>query len=136
MSKTLAGRPLAIGVEGEELVIRIGVDTMVFAFETGEENQPFDEKVNDFRRTFHYRKTPGFGTACCICNSDCVSADREINCSRTCLAIAPKVACGSPGTSGYRCGDLAGGATLAGYIGNGTCNGDIRRLGDIIPGTK
>ena len=43
MSKTLAGRPLSIEVEGNELVIRIGVDTLQFCFETGEENQPYDE---------------------------------------------------------------------------------------------
>jgi hypothetical protein len=48
----LAGRPLTIGVEGDELVIRIGVDTLVYAFETGEDNQPFDEDANDFRRSW------------------------------------------------------------------------------------
>ena len=52
MRKTLAGQPLTIGVEGDELVIRIGVDTLVFCFETGEENQPYDEKAEDFRRAF------------------------------------------------------------------------------------
>jgi hypothetical protein len=52
MGKTLAGRPLTLGVEGDELVIRIGVDTLVFAFETGEENQPYDEKVRDYRRSW------------------------------------------------------------------------------------
>jgi hypothetical protein len=52
MSKTLAGRPLTIGVEGDELVIRIGVDTLAYAFETSEENQPFDEKEDDFRRSW------------------------------------------------------------------------------------
>lgn len=41
-----------IKVEGSELVIRMAIDDLVFAFETGEENQPFDEKANDFRRSF------------------------------------------------------------------------------------
>ena len=50
--KTLAGRPLTVGVEGNELVIRIGVDTLVFAFETGDDNNPFDDEANDFRRAY------------------------------------------------------------------------------------
>jgi hypothetical protein len=50
--KTLAGRPLSVEVEGDELVIRIGVDTLVFAFETSEDNNPFDEDTDDFRREF------------------------------------------------------------------------------------
>ena len=49
-SKTPAGLPLTIGVEGDQLVIRIGVDTLAFCFEIGEDNQPFDEKANDYRR--------------------------------------------------------------------------------------
>ena len=67
--KTLAGQPLAVGVEGDELVIRIGVDTLKFAFETGEENQPFDEKVMDFRRSWKvtnkYQFAKGVGNALC-----------------------------------------------------------------------
>jgi hypothetical protein len=50
--KTLAGRPLTIGLEKDELVIRIGVDTLAFCFEISEENQPFDEQANDFRRAW------------------------------------------------------------------------------------
>src|SRR5579883_867509 len=42
--------PLNVGVKGSELVIRIGVETLAFAFESGEENQPFDDAANDFRR--------------------------------------------------------------------------------------
>jgi len=52
MDKMLAGRPLAVGVHGDELVIRIGVDTLAFAFETGDENQPYDEEAHDFRRAW------------------------------------------------------------------------------------
>ena len=43
---------MQIKVEGSELVIRLPIDDLVFAFEAGDENQPFDEKVNDFRRSF------------------------------------------------------------------------------------
>jgi hypothetical protein len=72
MSKTLAGRSLTVHVEGEELVIRIGVDTLAFCFETGEENQPFDDKANDFRRSWKvtnkYKFAKGVGTA--ICDED------------------------------------------------------------------
>jgi hypothetical protein len=74
MGKTLAGRPLTIRVEGEELVIRIGVDTLVFAFETGEENQPFDDDANDFRRSWKvvdkYKFAKGVGNALCCEEED------------------------------------------------------------------
>lgn len=52
MKKTLAGQPLTVGVEKDELVIRIGVNTLAFSFEVSEDNQPFDKKANDFRRAF------------------------------------------------------------------------------------
>jgi hypothetical protein len=69
MGKTLAGQPLTIGVDGDELVIRIGVDTLVFAFETGEENMIFDKKANDFRRSWKvvdkYKFAKGVGNALC-----------------------------------------------------------------------
>ena len=51
-SKTPAGLPLTIGVEGDQLVIRIGVDTLAWCFEISNDNQPYDEKVGDFRRKF------------------------------------------------------------------------------------
>jgi len=51
-SKTPSGLPLTIGVEGDQLVIRIGVDTLAFCFEIGDDNQPFDETANDFRRAW------------------------------------------------------------------------------------
>lgn len=69
MGKMLAGRPLTVGVEADELVIRIGVDTLAFAFETGEENQPFDEEANDFRRSWKvidkHKFANGVGSALC-----------------------------------------------------------------------
>jgi hypothetical protein len=68
----LAGQPLTIGVEGDELVIRIGVDTLQFAFETGEDNQPFDDEVDDFRRSWKvtdkHKFARGVGNA--LCNQD------------------------------------------------------------------
>lgn len=71
---TLAGQPLKVGVEGDELVIRIGVDTLVFAFEIGEENNPFDEAANDFRRSFKvtnkYRFAKGVGHGLCVEGED------------------------------------------------------------------
>lgn len=51
-SKTPQGLPLTVGVEENQLVIRIGVDILAFCFEIGEDNQPYDDKVNDFRREF------------------------------------------------------------------------------------
>lgn len=40
MSKT---QRLTVGIEKDELVIRIGIDTLTFAFEYSEMNNPFDE---------------------------------------------------------------------------------------------
>jgi hypothetical protein len=51
-SKTPAGLPLTVGVEGEQLVIRIGVDTLAFCFEISEDNQPYDAKAGDYRREY------------------------------------------------------------------------------------
>lgn len=65
-SKTPAGLPLTIGLEGDQLVIRIGVDTLAFCFEISEDNQPFDDKANDFRRSWKitnkYRFAQGVAT--------------------------------------------------------------------------
>jgi hypothetical protein len=72
--RSLAGQPLEIGVEGEALVIRIGLDTLTFAFETGDENQPFDEKADDFRRSFKvtdkWKFADGVGNALCAEEED------------------------------------------------------------------
>ena len=71
-SKTLAGRPLKIGVEGDELVIRIGVDTLAFCFEISDDNQPFDATENDFRRSFKVIDKHEFakGVANGLCNEE------------------------------------------------------------------
>jgi hypothetical protein len=44
------GMPLRAEVEDGRLVISIGVETLAFAFEHGEGNNPFDEAANDFKR--------------------------------------------------------------------------------------
>ena len=51
-SKTPAGLPLTIGVEDDQLVIRIGIDTLAYCFEVSDDNNPFVDDDNDFRRTF------------------------------------------------------------------------------------
>jgi hypothetical protein len=51
-SKTSAGLPLTVGVEGDQLVIRIGVDTLAWCYEISDDNQPYDEKIGDFRRAW------------------------------------------------------------------------------------
>lgn len=47
-------QPLKCSVEGDELVIRIGIDVLAFAFEEAEENNPFDyeSESGDFRRKY------------------------------------------------------------------------------------
>ena len=66
-SKTPAGLPLTVGVEGDQLVIRIGVDTLAFCFERSDENQPYDESISDFKREWkvidphEFAKGVGFG---------------------------------------------------------------------------
>lgn len=69
MSKSLAGNPLHISVEGDELVMRIGIDTLTFCFETGNENNPFDDTEGDFVRSYKvtnkYRFAKGVGNALC-----------------------------------------------------------------------
>jgi hypothetical protein len=71
-SKTPAGLPLTVGVEGDQLVIRIGVDTLAWCFEISEGNQPFDEKANDFRRAWKVTDKYRFakGVASGLCNEE------------------------------------------------------------------
>lgn len=70
--KTLAGRPLKIGVEKGELVIRIGIDTLAWCFEIGEGNQSFDDEANDFRREFKVTDVKKFaeGVANALCDEE------------------------------------------------------------------
>jgi hypothetical protein len=73
-SKTPAGLPLTVGVEGDQLVIRIGVDTLAWCFEISEDNQPFDEKAKDFRREWKvvdpHKFAKGVGSGLCIEEED------------------------------------------------------------------
>jgi hypothetical protein len=48
-SKTPAGAPLTVGVEGDQLVIRIGVDTLAFCYEISEANHEWDQKATKYR---------------------------------------------------------------------------------------
>ena len=68
-TQSRAGGPLFVGVVDDELVIRIGVGTLAWAFESGEENQPFDEKANDFRRSWRvtdpHKFAKGVGNGLC-----------------------------------------------------------------------
>lgn len=41
-------QPLKCTVEGDELVIRIGVSTLAFAFKESSLNSPFNEEANDW----------------------------------------------------------------------------------------
>lgn len=46
-------KPLTVNVTGDgELVIRIGIGTLAWASDHQENNNPFDEKANGFRRLF------------------------------------------------------------------------------------
>lgn len=47
-----ADAPLAINVEDGKLVISIGISTLTFAFETSEQNNPFNDTLNDFETTY------------------------------------------------------------------------------------
>jgi hypothetical protein len=46
------GMPLRAIVEGDRLVISIGLNTLAFAFENSEENNPYDEDFCDTKRQF------------------------------------------------------------------------------------
>ena len=67
--KTMAGQPLEVGVEENQLVIRIGVDTLAFAFEVGEENNPY---VSNFVRSWKVTDKHRFaeGVANRLCNEE------------------------------------------------------------------
>ena len=52
MAKRGKNRPLTVEVKGNELVIRIGIDTLAWAFERSEYNNPWDEDVADFIQTW------------------------------------------------------------------------------------
>lgn len=54
--------PLTIGVENDELVIRIGVGTLAYCFEISDDNNPYDEEINDFRRAYRVTDKHKFAT--------------------------------------------------------------------------
>jgi hypothetical protein len=52
MAKRGKNRPLTVEVKGNELVIKIGINTLAWAFERSEYNNPWDEDVADFIQTW------------------------------------------------------------------------------------
>jgi hypothetical protein len=65
-----AGRPLTVKIEKDQLVIRVGIDTMAYAFETMEDNQPWDSAAANFRRIWKVTDKLQFarGMANVLCN--------------------------------------------------------------------
>ncbi len=59
-------RPLTIAVEGDELVIRIGVDVLVDAAMRSEAFIPFDDEANDFVEKFHVSDKHAFARGVAI----------------------------------------------------------------------
>lgn len=43
-------QPLDVNIEDDQLVIRIGIDTLAFAFEESSSNNPYSDHLNDFIR--------------------------------------------------------------------------------------
>jgi hypothetical protein len=44
--------PLSITIKNDCLIIQIGIGTLAFAFEHSEQNNPFDDDLNEFKRTY------------------------------------------------------------------------------------
>jgi hypothetical protein len=59
------GMPLRAEVDGERLVVSIGVDTLAFAFEHGEENNPYNEVTGDFERRYQISWAAQFAKDVC-----------------------------------------------------------------------
>lgn len=51
-NKGSSDRPLSIKVQGRELVIRIGVGTLAWAFDHESENNPWDDEKNEHIQAF------------------------------------------------------------------------------------
>jgi hypothetical protein len=51
-SKTPAGQPLKISIEGDNLVIRIGVDTLAYCYEISDDNQRHDDQSGEFHQMY------------------------------------------------------------------------------------
>jgi len=52
MAKRGKNRPLTVEVKGNELIIKIGINTLSWAFEHSDDNNPWDEKQHKFIRTW------------------------------------------------------------------------------------
>lgn len=44
--------PLSVEVQDGDLVIRIGINVLAFACDRSNENNPFDDRANDYRQMF------------------------------------------------------------------------------------
>jgi len=53
-------KPLSVDVENRVLTISIGIETLAFAFEQTEENNPFDGGTNDFKKLYRVTKKQEF----------------------------------------------------------------------------
>lgn len=73
-SETPAGLPLTVGVEGDQLVMRIGVDTLAVAFMIGEANHTHDDDACDFRRDWkvidRHKFAAGVARGMCVEDED------------------------------------------------------------------
>lgn len=53
-------KPLDAKVEDDKLIIEIGIDTLAGAFENGPDNNPYDDKIDDFIKLFKVVNCEGF----------------------------------------------------------------------------
>lgn len=58
-------RPLRVEVKDDHLCMAIGIDTLAFAFENSDWNNPYDEDFVDSRRTFLVRDEAQFAEDVC-----------------------------------------------------------------------
>jgi len=62
---------LRVFVSGkDELVIKIGIDTLAHAFERSEDNNPFNEQLNEFRQAFKVTDPSKFANDVCTALCD------------------------------------------------------------------
>lgn len=58
--KSLKSSPLEVRVVDGELVIRIGVDTLAWAFDNSVENNPFSDALNDYQQAWKVKNAAEF----------------------------------------------------------------------------
>ena len=45
-------KPLEMVIEQDQLIIRIGIDTLAFAFENSDQNMPYNDELKDYPKTY------------------------------------------------------------------------------------